>query len=47
MKRSESVGCFLLLTIKDKLESAERALDTVFEMMAAKVYHKQITHDHE
>jgi hypothetical protein len=46
-KLSESVGRFLLLVTKDKLESAERALDTFFEMMAAKSYHKQITHDHE
>jgi hypothetical protein len=50
MKLSESVGRFLLLTTKDKLESnerAERALNTFFEMMAAKGYHEQITRNHE
>jgi hypothetical protein len=35
-KLSESVGRFLLLTTKDKLESDKRALNTFFEMMAAK-----------
>jgi hypothetical protein len=39
-KLSESVGHFLLLTTKDNLESTERALDTFFEMMAAKGYHE-------
>jgi hypothetical protein len=46
-KLSESAGHFLLLMTKDKLKSAEIALDTFFEMMAAKGYHKKIAHDHE
>jgi hypothetical protein len=41
-KLSGSVGRFLLLMTKDKLESTERALDTFFEMMAAKGYHEKL-----
>jgi hypothetical protein len=36
---SESACCLLLLTTKDKFESSERALDIIFEMMAAKGYY--------
>jgi hypothetical protein len=43
--RSESNGCFLLLTTKDRFEAAEASIDKFFSYMDSKGYNETMARD--